>query len=154
MIVINDTLHKILNALRISNVHYANDFFFNGDLLSFIFSCVRFICCKYNENEHRIKMREWNMNSLITYDMHVNVYVNVCVNSRTLRFFHLLYCVCALRTNLSYLLRHHFARCQPLLHVVTEDRGDIDEHQKGTRHSECQHRSFRRTRLHDGHCFV
>jgi len=77
------------------------------------------------------------MNPLITYDMsmHVCACECMCVNSRTLCFFYLL---CE-RMLLILSLRHHFARCQPLLHVITEDRGDIDEHQKSTRHPERQH---------------
>jgi len=77
-------LHRILNKLRAVQMRIMIISLLDGDLLSFIFLCVRFIHCKYNENEHTIRMKGRNMNPLITYDMSMCMRVNVCVNSRTL----------------------------------------------------------------------
>lgn len=70
------------------------------------------------------------MNLLITYDMSMRVCVCECMCELSHSSF-LLFTFANARSaneNSSCPLRHHFARCQPLLHVVTEDRGDIDEH--------------------------
>lgn len=49
---------------------------------------------------------------------------------------------------------HHFARRQPLFHVIAEEGGDVDEDEQGARHSQGEYRCLRRAGFHDGHGFV
>lgn len=49
---------------------------------------------------------------------------------------------------------HHFARCHPLLHEVTEEGRDVDENQQGAGYSQCQHWGLRWTWLDDCHGFI
>lgn len=151
-------LRRILNALRAVQIRVTIVWLplLDNDLLSSIFFRVSFIRCRYNENERTIGMRERSMNLLITYDMSMRVCACECMCEPLALLVivsPIYFCKCA-NDNPSCSLRHHFARCQPFLHVITEDRGDIDEYQKSARHPKRQHRGFRWTRLHDGHCFI
>lgn len=49
---------------------------------------------------------------------------------------------------------HHFSWRQPLLHVVAEDRGDVDEYEKGARDAKGEHGRLRRARLDDRHRLI
>ena len=124
-----------------------------------LYAC--FTRCEYNGNEHIIRNAN---NESIANELFDNLrYEYACVYVWmyvwtlalcSLSFPSFIFANTLCGQTLFRSLRHHFARCQPLLHVVTEDRGDVDEHQKSTRHPERQHRGFCWTWLHDGHCFV